>query len=347
VGAAIAPPEVILVLTIDAFRCGFGRSDRPELRDICPALTARLPAARANLRTHVFYPATIPNMRVLLGVYPRDSLTEAGSMLEEVKDAGYRVEIAATHPHFHQQPAIQHAADAIDETLVARALMPTGITSPALTDRLLARLGRHDGSPLLLWAHYFDPHAPYVLEEGEHWRHDEISSYAAEVRRTDAAIERLLDALDGGARDVLVLITADHGEEFGEHGARNHGHSLRRAASEVPFLALRLGPKHGQLPAEVPFSSHDVGRYMAAAALGRPFQPSTFALGHLEDNDDRQFFFVQGDWKLVYRLTDNIRELYQLTQDPDEQLNRAEDAADTAENLGRTAAALYQNCVSH
>jgi hypothetical protein len=338
-GASVAPPEVILVLTIDAFRCGFGRSDRPELRDICPALTARLPEARANLRTHVFYPATLPNMRVMLGAYARDTLTGDDNALAEARDAGYRVEVVATHPHIYQQAAIAQAADSVDRTLAPRAMAPTGITSPALTDRLLERLDRHDGSPLLLWGHYFDPHAPYVLEEGEHLRHDEITSYAAEVRRTDAAIGRLLDRLDGGSRDVLVLITADHGEEFGEHGAKNHGHSLHRAASQVPFLALRLGPKHKQLPAEVPFSSHDVGRYLVAAALGRPFQASTFAFGHLDDDGDRQFSFTQGPWKLIHHRTHNLRELYNLDQDPDELHNLAADTA-TTDRLGQAAAAL-------
>jgi hypothetical protein len=336
----IAPPEVIVVLTIDAFRCGFGQSDRAELRDICPSLTARLDEARANLRTHVFYPATTPNMRVLLADHPRDTIGEGTDLLAEVKTAGYRVEVVGTHPHVHRQPTIQRSADAIDETLVKRALSPTGVTSPALTDRVMARLARQDaGSRLLLWAHYYDPHAPYVQEEGEHLRRDEITSYGAEVRRTDAAIGRLLASLDEGPRDVLVVITADHGEEFGEHGARNHGHSLHQAATEVPFLALRLGPRRGELPLGVPFSSHDVGRYVAAAALGRSFEPSTLAVGHLDDDGDRQISLVQGRWKFIHHVTHNLRELYDLDTDPDELHNRA-DATAVTERLGRAAAAF-------
>jgi arylsulfatase A-like enzyme len=82
-----------------------------------------------------------------------------------------------------------------------------------------------------------------------------------------------------------------------------------------------------------------VGRYLVAAALGRPFQASTFAFGHLDDDGDRQFSFTQGPWKLIHHRTHNLRELYNLDQDPDELHNLAADTA-TTDRLGQAAAAL-------
>lgn len=109
-------------------------------------------------------------------------------------------------------------------------------------------------SPFFLWLHYMDPHYPY-LPEDEHlrlfrqgglprWKLAGLFSrmleepgsiggperqllvdlYDAEVRAMDAAIGQLLahlrkrDLYD----DLLIMVTADHGEEFGEHGEFSH-----------------------------------------------------------------------------------------------------------------------------
>jgi arylsulfatase A-like enzyme len=72
--------------------------------------------------------------------------------------------------------------------------------------------------------------------------------YAGEIAWTDAEIGRLLDDLR--ARDVLddtlVIVTADHGEEFFEHGGVGHRHALTQELVRVPMV-LRL-PK--SLPAK-------------------------------------------------------------------------------------------------
>jgi len=46
-----------------------------------------------------------------------------------------------------------------------------------------------------------------------------IDLYDAEIRFTDEQIQRLVDhARSTLGEDTVVLFTADHGEEFGEHG---------------------------------------------------------------------------------------------------------------------------------
>ena len=39
-------------------------------------------------------------------------------------------------------------------------------------------------------------------------------------------------------RDTLVIITSDHGEQFGEHGVFNHGYSLYAHEVHVPLLII-------------------------------------------------------------------------------------------------------------
>jgi choline-sulfatase len=68
-----------------------------------------------------------------------------------------------------------------------------------------------------------------------------IAAYDAEIARSDAGFGALLDTLE--ARDArgkrpraLVVLTSDHGEELGDHGDLEHGHSLHDELLHVPLL---------------------------------------------------------------------------------------------------------------
>src|SRR3979411_2606482 len=65
-------------------------------------------------------------------------------------------------------------------------------------------------------------------------------SYDDCIAYLDRQVGSLLDELDrrGVLRDTLVIITSDHGEEFGEHGVFNHGYSLYLAEIHVPLVIL-------------------------------------------------------------------------------------------------------------
>ncbi len=65
--------------------------------------------------------------------------------------------------------------------------------------------------------------------------------YAGELAWTDAQIGRLLDKLDelGLAENTLVIVTADHGDEFFEHGSLGHRRTLFEEVVRVPMI-LRL-----------------------------------------------------------------------------------------------------------
>jgi arylsulfatase A-like enzyme len=55
----------------------------------------------------------------------------------------------------------------------------------------------------------------------------------AVIQRVDRSVERLLDRVPRG---TWVIITADHGELFGEGGYFGHGPILHDKVLEVPFL---------------------------------------------------------------------------------------------------------------
>jgi arylsulfatase A-like enzyme len=56
----------------------------------------------------------------------------------------------------------------------------------------------------------------------------------------DENLGRLFDELErtGVLRNTLVIVTADHGEQFGDHGLQGHGKSLYRGELHVPLLMV-------------------------------------------------------------------------------------------------------------
>ncbi len=71
--------------------------------------------------------------------------------------------------------------------------------------------------------------------------------YRREVQYTDACLSVLWEALreHGLWDDALLIVTADHGEEFFEHGGFEHGHSLMPEVTGVPLLVRLPGARDG------------------------------------------------------------------------------------------------------
>jgi arylsulfatase A-like enzyme len=73
--------------------------------------------------------------------------------------------------------------------------------------------------------------------------------YAASIRYMDDWLARLLEELDRSRRldETLVIVTADHGENFGEGGLISHGLSLDNRLIHVPFVAAGPGARDNDL----------------------------------------------------------------------------------------------------
>ncbi len=68
-----------------------------------------------------------------------------------------------------------------------------------------------------------------------------VRRYDEEVLATDHALGRFFDALDARGRSTTVVLTADHGEEFWEHGGFEHGQHLLRELVHVPLVVKGPG----------------------------------------------------------------------------------------------------------
>lgn len=179
-------------------------------------------------------------------------------------------------------------------------------TADKVTDAALAWLGRQGRKPVFLLVHYFDPHWPYDPPERYRTlfpdayagpldaRYDSISRYLdpmvtipadyreflidrydGEIRFVDDEIGRLLDgiAASGRAPRTWVIVTADHGEEFKDHGSMGHGRRLYEETVHVPLVIGR--PAAGAAP---PHARPDPAGRVSVPAGGIDLFPTIAAL---------------------------------------------------------------------
>lgn len=96
-------------------------------------------------------------------------------------------------------------------------------------------------APVFAWVHLFEPHEPYEAHEGRDFGARDIDRYDAEIAEADAAVGALVEAMRSRRPKTLVIVTADHGEEFGEHGGRYHGTTVYEEQVRVPLVVHAPG----------------------------------------------------------------------------------------------------------
>ena len=193
----------------------------------------------------------------------------AETLAERFAEAGYRTGFFSNTAML-QDPLFTQGFDT-----VAHLARTTGISraGPVLSDRALEFAGAHADEKLMLYLHYLDPHAPYDPPEenilrfsssvaarplslvgevrpnlealrrqgfgpGEARFEDLRLRYDAEISHTDDSIARLVAGLErfGLLDRTLVVVTADHGEEFLEHDFVEHAWTLFEESLSVPLI---------------------------------------------------------------------------------------------------------------
>ena len=191
-----------------------------------------------------------------------------------------------------------------------------------------------DQRPFFLWVHYFDVHAPYRSHSGLTKGNRPVDRYDGEVAYVDRYLPGFLDAVAATNRKVIVILTADHGEEFGEHGGHYHGSSLYREQVRVPlFLWI---PSLGHRVVSAPASLMDVTpTVLDLVRLPEPedMEGETLIPWILGRHQAERPIFsevatkrmvVLGRYKLIYDSWRDIAELYDLDRDPAERKNLAD-----------------------
>jgi choline-sulfatase len=257
----------------------------------------------------------------------------------------------------------------------------------------LAWLDKLGGKKFFLFFHGYDSHGQYAVKEGYRSRfHPEgittkykgTKEEQAEIREAglrgefpklteddlkfwrgwydgkiadaDDRLGSFLSALEkrGLKEKTLFVLISDHGTEFAEHGAFDHGHTLYDELVHVPFVISGPGVKKGRvlkeqvttldvlptvleltgLPVSKELKSQMAGRSLAQVVTGGSLSGAdVFTETDLRNFTHKRALRTSDGWKLILTLETGAEELYNLRKDPSEKNNLAEKETGRREKL--------------
>jgi arylsulfatase A-like enzyme len=227
------------------------------------------------------------------------------TLAERLRAAGYHTAAVIGGPALRRELGVAQGFEHYDDALRGPALL-VGRRAHDVAGQAIAQLRAFPSQPWLLFVNFFDPHAPYappppwdrglatVDEQRLHaaqlerllagrppapeaWEAEVnaalLARYDAEIAYMDSELGRLLDALASapGAERILVAITSDHGESFGEHDYFSHGAHLYEDNVRVPLLLRRPDGAGAGTRMTRPVPNHGLfAELLAAAGLEPP-----------------------------------------------------------------------------
>jgi len=212
----------LLLITVDALRPDHLGAFGYE-RDISPTFDRLAAESTVFERAYAQAPHSSHSLCSLMtGDYLHElvqlqrPLPEA-TLASTLQESGYRTHAIFTSGIYYtdaEDLATYRESDLGFESVVDTAAPASDVTDEALdiVDDLAG-----DGEPKsFLWVHYFDAHEPY---RDTSLGTSAVDRYDSEIRNVDRAVGRLLAGVrERLRRPVVVVLTADHGEEFRDHG---------------------------------------------------------------------------------------------------------------------------------
>jgi arylsulfatase A-like enzyme len=253
---------------------------------------------------------------------------------------------------------------------------------------------KQDRSPFFLFVNYMDAHFPYlppapfdtrfpgkdpaftdrrydamkqdvvrrqVREVTERERQHLESQHDGGIAYLDTQIGKLIARLKqmGLYDNTMIVITADHGEEFGRHQLLGHGKSVYQAEVHVPLLVKYPGQTQGSVTNELANQVDLMPTILAALDCPVPpdvrgrdlrhpdtaprevFSMSYYSTYRIPRFDRVETAIFSGPMKLI-TSTRGKRELYDLSQDPEERHNLYRPEDSQAQELQARVAAWMQ-----
>ena len=267
------------------------------------------------------------------------------------------------------------------------------LTRPTTRDRMVFESLAELEQPFFAYLHYMDPHSPYVAPQGYYRffnpdyrgevtgrspydvsyfeeRPDELEQlvnfYDNEIRYVDHRIGELFERLKAAGlyENSVIILLADHGEGFLDHGRFAHSNSVYHELIDVPLIIRP--PKQKKRVVDTPVQTIDILPTLLAmlgieeehAFMGQ----SIFPLRGVDE--DRPIISEQlrlwapsgyfpetalilGRFKLIKQMTTNDYLLFDMHEDPLERENVVERAANAAELTERLESLLQTNAAMY
>ena len=343
----------LILITIDCLRADMPWAGYP--RPIAPRLTAFEQRSVDFTRAYALSSYTSMSLGGLLagklpGELSRDgyffgNYADGNTFFPEVlQAAGIRTLAAHAHGYF-KDSGFKQGFDAYEivPDLKWNNTTDENVTSPqleAIAERLLSDPA-NTGKRFFAWFHFLDPHDQYQPHEGiGPYGKGLRDRYDAEVTFTDQHVGKLLDfvARQPWAERTAIVVSADHGEAFGEHKQYVHGFELWENLVRVPLVVSMPGAPHATV--DRPVSAVDLaptvldtfGLPPHAGFEGRSLLPEIYgaadaSVGEARDvvidlpatsDNDRRRALVHDRLKAIAYGPTEYLQVYDLAADPGE-----------------------------
>ncbi len=351
----------ILFITVDTLRYDHttfgGYKDAPKHRDTTPRLAELVEKSTSfaftnapSAGTMASIPAIITSKYFHSGIAldenmppgtPPKLMPENVLLSEIMKRKGYYTGVIASHEYWNDW-GMDQGVDDYDNS-IGKTPDPYRVAADKSTDHALAWISRQQGKKWFLWVHYIDPHGRYVAHPDViDYGATEPDLYDAEIRWTDQQLGRLFDELKRlpSHANTIIVLTSDHGDSMAEHNVPlgTHGTALYFELQHVPMIFyvpdnqprlikgavsnLDIVPTVAELCG---IDVHDLS-FEGRSLVGSIFygKEDRERIVFAETNaPGKQRAAISEKWKLIYYISNNIYELFDLTADPTEKKNLA------------------------
>jgi len=338
--------------------------------------------------TQASFPGILTSSYFLEYGQPRGLAPERTLISEPLKQAGITTAAFHSNPYISEYFGWNRGWDIFydsmqDEVEPRIPYIRGNIVNKKAINWLLYYCRSENSKPFFLWLHYMDVHEPYMPEKkyvdmvdtSITISQDEMYAmfqnillkremsdpakvelmrrlYDVHVREVDTYFEEFLSCLKdiGILQDTVIIVTNDHGDEFGEHGGLSHDDKMYSELIAMPLIIYGAGEtgvcdtlvSNIDIPPTIVhlFGLDPVAKFEGHSLLPTSAYPDTGVYGEAMDQHSKRggdisrdiYFYREKDLKIIYRANLDSWEMYDLESDPQE-LNNIVEASPEAEKL--------------
>ncbi|MFH0982271.1 MAG: sulfatase [Planctomycetota bacterium] len=314
-------------------------------------------------------------------LHEKDRLNDSWKTMAEIlADYGYQTAAIISGPYLKKAHGLNQGFQTYDETPISppKVNAHNDITNGRMEAQInvfLSRVRRAD-SPFFLFLYFWDPHYQFIppppydsmfvpagalkpkqtpefhryYKLGKHITPAELeyvkAQYDGELRCTDGYLKKLFDRLQtlGLWEDAAIILTADHGEQFYEHGGLGHKYDLHVESLHVPLVVKYPGQREARregrmvnlmdlFPTVLDLGQCRIPDGQQGVSLladpRAPLDPTFYELvsvwfakrkstGEKWSETENWFGVRVGDYKLIQQELAGVTELYNVVEDPAE-----------------------------